>query len=237
MTIATRNALGLVLLFTAVAARGQELRFQLGGFTDYTTSARVYPASRDADPTISTTYTDFGGFLSLGGDLRIILSGSNSIGLTVQHISHNEVVDAIYGYNSSGNYVGVPVSDGFSFWIAELSGYFDIPIVGKDWSIYLGGGPELSVGKRDLKIGDDDANTPSIAALGIQVVVGVSYKFAGNWGARWEMKFRSPEINTASSFSSSTTTYDGLTVALPQLQYGKVDVDGTNFMLGLFYEF
>lgn len=211
-------------------------RIQIEGFIDYTTSARIYPASRDADPSISSTYNSFNGFLSPGGDVRVILNRSNVVGLTMQYMAAKQTIYNVYGYNQKDQYVGVPVNDGFSLWLTELNGYFDIPVLGERWSIYLGGGPELCFGRRDLQIGNAEANTSITTTVGIQVAAGVTFKFADHFGIRSEMKFRSPEFNTASTFNSASTTYDGLQISLPKTQYGKVNLDGDDFTLGLFWE-
>jgi hypothetical protein len=239
---------GLVLPFSAAEAQAQSeasipegilrqgTKIQIEGFIDYTTSARIYPASRDADPSISSTYNSFNGFPSPGGDVRVVLSRSNAVGLTMQHLTAKQTIYDIYGYNKLDQYVGVPVNDGFSFWVIELNGYFNIPILGERWNICLGGGPALYLGKRNLQIGNAEANTQMVTTGGIQVSAGVSFKFTNHLGIRSEMKFRSPEFNTTSTFSSPSTNYDGLTISLPKTQYGKVNLDGDDFTLGLFWE-
>jgi opacity protein-like surface antigen len=232
----------LSLVFLSSIARGQieptfyGTKIQIEGFVDYTTSARIYPSSRDADPSINSAYNSFSGFLSPGGDIRVVLSRSNVVGLTIQYLAEKQTIYSINGYNEAGEYVGVPVNDGFSLWLIELNGYFNIPILGGKWNLYLGGGPALYLGRRNLEIGNSEANTPLVATGGIQVAAGVTFKFTDNLGIRSEMKFRSPEFNTASSFNSSSITYDGLRVTLPKTQYGKVNLDGDDFTLGLFWE-
>ena len=233
--------IGLILIFSIAEARAQLESFpgtkiQIEGFVDFTTSARVYPAPLDADPAISSFYNSFPGFFSPGGDVRVVLSRLNDLGLTAQYMTEKQIIYSINGYNGGGQYVGVPVSDGFSVWVAELNGYFNIPILGDRWNIYLGGGPAIYFGKRNLQIGDALASTPLVTAGGIQVSAGVSFRFTDNLGIRVEMKFRSPEFNTTSTFSSPTTNYDGLEISLPQTQYGKVNLDGDDFTLGIFWE-
>jgi len=233
----------IILLAAFSCARGQGtgplagLGFQVSAFADFTTSARVYTAPRDQDPFISSFYNGLGGFISAGGDVRVILSRSETVGLTLQSLNSTQTVNTIYGYDPDGSYVGVPVRDGFNLWLLELNGYFNIPIVSGRWNIYLGGGPGFYFGRRNLQIGNDAANTPYVAAFGIQVEAGASFKFADRWGMRSEMKFRSPEFSTTSTFNASSTTYQGVQVTLPETLYGKVDVDGTDFTLGVFYEF
>ncbi len=121
-------------------------KIQVEGFIDYTTSARIYPASRDADPSISSTYNSFSGFLSPGADVRVVLSRSNVVGLTMQYLTAKQTIYDIYGYDKLDRYVGVPVNDGFSLWVIELNGYFNIPILGERWNICLGGGPRYTSG-------------------------------------------------------------------------------------------
>lgn len=238
------RAAALLLLLLFASANGQServlpggLNLQAGVFGDYITSARIYPAARDADPVISTTYNNVGGFLSLGANLRLMLPKGNAVGLTVQPITILQQTGAIYGYNSTGAYVGVPVRDGFNIWLLELTGYFNVPVVSDRWNIYLGGGPSIYFGKRILKIGNIEANTPTETSAGIQICAGVAYRFSSHWGVRGEMKAASPEFNTTSTFGLSSTEYNGLKVNLPQTLYGKVDVNGTDFTFGLFYEF
>ncbi len=168
--------------------------------------------------------------------MRIILNHSSVIGLTIQYLTARQTIYSIYGYDQTGQYVGVPVNDGFSLLLVELNGYFNIPILDGGWNIYLGGGPAHYFGRRNLQIGNSEANTPLVTAGGIQVSAGVPFKFTDYVGLRSEMKSRSPEFNTTSSFSSPTTTYNGTEVSLPKTQYGKVDLDGDDFTLGLCWE-
>lgn len=209
---------------------------QVGIFGDLVTSARLYPASRDADPTISETYYGLGLFLSEGLDLRMSLNRSNSIGIVLQPLHLKKTTSTIYGYDRAGNYLGVPVNDGFTIYAVEVNGYFRIPVVGDAWSIYLGGGPAVYLGRRVLAVGNAEAVTPYATAAGIQVLAGVSFMFADHFGVRSELKFRSPELNTVSTFNSSYTVYDGVRVSLPGTLYSKVNVDGTDFTLGVFFE-
>jgi len=235
-------SIGLVLFFSIAEAAAQSEgiiageRVEIESFIDYTTSARIYPAPRDADPSISSAYNSFGGFLSPGADFRIVLGRSNTVGLAVQYLTADQTIYEIYGYNTANQYVGVPVNDGFSLWLAELTWYFNIPILGDRWNVYLGGGPALCLGKRNLQIGTAVANTAAVPTGGIQVSAGVSFKFAEHFGLRSEFKFRSPEFNTTSSFNSTVTLYNGLQVSLPKTQYGKVNLDGDDFSLGIFWE-
>ena len=211
-------------------------KVQIEGFVDFNTSARIYPASRDADPSINSTYNSLGGFLSPGADVRIALGRSNFVGITTQVMRTSQTLYNIYGYNGADTYVGVPVNDGLSLWLLELNGYFNIPILGERWNVYLGGGPGLYLGKRDLRIGNSEATTPTVFTGGIQVAVGLTFKLTSDLGIRTEMKFRSPDFNTTSSFNSTSTIYDGLRVSLPNTQYGKVNLDGDDFTLGIFWE-
>ena len=240
----TFRTAGLLLLLSFTTARGQSERFlpggtrlQVGGFADFITSARIYPASRDADPVISTTYNSVGGFTAFGGDIRLILPQGNAVGITLLPIYLLNETGSIYGYNSSGEYIGAPIKDGFSLWLFELTGYFNIPVADGRWNLYLGGGPSVYFGKRIVQIGNAEANTPIESSLGIQICAGLSYRFTSHWGLRGEMKAMSPQLNTTSTFSSTSTEYNGLTVNLPQTLYGKIDINGTDFTLGVFYEF
>ena len=230
-------AVGLILLLSFEGAHGQEIKYQLSGFGDFTTSARIYPAPRDEDPIIRSSYNDFGGFLSFGGDARIILSRSNAVGLTIQSLSLKRNVNYIYGYNTLMEYIGVPIQDGFNLWLFELNGYFSIPVGGESWNVYLGGGPALYLGKRILEIGNAGATSILATAFGIQVATGVAYRFTDHWGIRGEMKFRSPEFNTTSTFGSAYTEYQGVRVSLPPPLSAKINVNGTDFTFGVFYEF
>jgi opacity protein-like surface antigen len=211
-------------------------QFQIGGFIDYTTSTRIYTNSRDQDPSISSSSNSLGGIVSGGIDLRFILTTADAIGFTFQPLNRKQEIYTIYGYNSYGNYFGVPVTDGFTLYTLELNGYFRLPVVSGKWSIYLGGGPAIYVGKRNLQIGDAKALTPLVTSLGIQVTAGVAYRLTDQIGIRGEMKFRSPELNTTSTFNSVSTTYNGLEMMLPKTQYGKIKLDGEDFTVGIFWE-
>ena len=104
--------IGLIILFSIAEAQAQAdesfeaNRIQIEGFIDYTTSARIYPASRDADPSINSDYNSFSGFLTPGGDIRIVLSRSNAVGVTIQYLKTQQTIYNIYGYNQTGQVCG-----------------------------------------------------------------------------------------------------------------------------------
>lgn len=230
------KAIAVVAILISTNSYAQYPHIQLTAFIDYNTSARVYPSPYDIDPVIRSSYTDLKGFISLGGETRVLLSRSSSLGATFQIMASRQQTGSIYGYDSNGNYVGVPIYDGFRITLFEVNGYFNLPVGGDKWRIYLGGGPALYWGKRNYQIGEAQASASTSTSFGIQVETGIEYKLTPNMGFRAEMKFRSPQFNSTITFAHSSTTYNALTISLPPSSVARINVNGTDFIFGAFIE-
>jgi|GEM_PF-4505229 opacity protein-like surface antigen len=230
------KAVAVVAILISTNSYAQCPRIQLTAYIDYNTSARIYPSPYDIDPIIRSSYSDLNGFISFGGEIRALFSRSNSLGTTFQIMASRQQTRTIYGYDPNGNYVSVPIYDGFHLTLFEFNGYFNLPLGGEKWRIYLGGGPALYFGKRDYEIGNAKATTTTSTNFGIQVETGVEYKIASSIGFRGEMKFRSPQFNSTAIFKQGSTTYNNLTISLPPLSVARINVNGTDFTLGIFVE-
>ncbi|MGB9591112.1 MAG: outer membrane protein, partial [Candidatus Kryptoniota bacterium] len=195
------KVVAVVAVLISTNSYAQYPLLQLTAYIDYNTSARIYPSPYDIDPIIRSSYSDLKGFVSFGGEGRVLFSRSNSVGITFQTMASREQTRAIYGYDPNGNYVSVPIYDGFHLTLFEVNGYFNLPFGGDRWRIYLGGGPALYFGKRDYQIGSAQAAASTSTTFGIQVETGIEYKITSNIGLRAEMKFRSPQFNSTSTFA------------------------------------
>ena len=103
----------------------------------------------------------------------------------------------------------------------------------------MGGGIGVYFGDNIKDIGDvHSIEMERKFAYGIQVEVGMDYMIWKNFSARFQMRFRDPEFEIESKYSSDTVNYNGKTYFLSNSPFiTKTNIDGITFTLGIAYNF
>jgi hypothetical protein len=131
------------------------------------------------------------------------------------------------------------VEDGYRMFPIELSGYFIIPVSTEKFKLYIGGGGGVYWGERirNFSIASSEpVNRP--LNFGIHVLSGLEYFVREQFSIRGEMKFRDPQFDTESQYTTDRITVNGLTYALSTQPFkSKVNLDGIVFQLQVAFHF
>ena len=222
-----------MLLFGLPATvRAEDLNFSVGFKGNFTTGSQLFPNPNSPDEFKRAQFFPIEDFFGYGIEFQYQIPETNlAVGLSADYIRATTT-------RSAGSSV-VPVKDGYRVIPVELTGYFKIPVSGPTFGVYMGGGAGVYFGRRIYEIASAEAQTTDVGhGFGIHVLGGVKYRVTDWFGLNLEMKFRDLQFKTASHFTTSSITYQGTTVLLPQGSLAsRVHTDGVIFQLGTMFSF
>jgi len=129
---------------------------------------------------------------------------------------------------------GLSAEDGFEAIPVELTGLFTLPLSGERFSVFLGGGAGLYLGRRILLVGGVEAERLNFqTGFGIHVLGGVGYRLTDWLSITAEMKFRDVQFDAAARLPASAVTSDGRIIMLPRdTIVSRVHIDGMLVQVG-----
>lgn len=223
----------LVLLMGLPATvTAEDLNFSFSVKGNFTTGSQLFPNPNSPDDFKRAQFFPIEDFFGYGIELQYQIPETNlAVGLSADYIRATTT-------RSSG-FPAVPVKDGYRVIPIEFTGYFNIPVSGPTFGVYMGGGAGVYFGRRIYEIADVQAQTTDVGhGFGIHVLGGLKYRLTDWFGLNLEMKFRDLQFKTTNQFSTSSVTYKGTTVFLPQGSFAsRVHTDGVIFQLGTTFSF
>ena len=199
----------------------------------YTTSAEIFlnPNSsnlelRNRSYTLEDSYNP-------GIDIRYKFSEEFILGLNVEYIKKTAMAPNLTAF--IGNQVVVlQVEDGFKVFPVELTFHYFFPFSTEDFKFIMGGGLGYYYGEFVRNFAGTELEVVERkVAIGIHVSTSMDYMIHKNLSARFEMKFRNPQYNVKSKYSTTTVMYQGNEIQLPEDDFEtKVDINGLTFSLG-----
>ncbi len=219
-----RGCLFLLLFSPAYAQRGEHSISLFGGFVD---DAQIFLFPQSPDPIARQQTADVGASFTGAVSWRYRFIPTLSAELRAEYLSHD---------SESSDVVGTPVVQGFRIAMFEGSALFSLPFSTKRFEMYVGGGIGLYSGRRLYSIaGIESEHVSSIPAVGIHVLVGAEYLFAGNLGVRGEVIFRDPQMGVENRFPQPSVTSHGITYPLQTTPFrSNINLNGNVYSLGLF---
>ncbi|MEN3037877.1 MAG: hypothetical protein ABDI07_01775 [Candidatus Kryptonium sp.] len=209
----------------------------IGANFNYILSAFVYPNVISSDRGIRNLSTEVNGWIGISADLRYEFASGYLLGLSLEAV--NKKVEDFLIRRISNQIVRIPVEDRFRIYIAELSLFFVAPFSSQRWKIYIGGGLGAYKGdftKSILNVKSKIQKSP--VNFGIQVISGVMYNFNERFGARIELKFRDPIVETENKFTERFINYNGHTIQIDQAPFRpRVNFDTMTLILGIAFSF
>lgn len=223
------RGMSLCALITA-AASAQDESHAVTLFGNVVTSAKIFfnPASPDPFERNATN------------DISSMLSGSLQYGFAMSDISRLQVAfEYLYGSETSYDNYNTEIVDGFRMYGVELSGIFLLPVSGKRFMIYIGGGGGAYWGTREYSLAGLFARAPaSNLSFGILTIFGLEYRVLPPLSLKLELRFRDPQIDTENEFGQPTLDVQGVTYHLPTRPFpSKVNVNGNVYSLGVCWAF
>jgi opacity protein-like surface antigen len=172
-----------------------------------------------------------------GADVRAnVLWDRFYIGISIERIRSNGS-----SFSGLGNspYVIIPVTEGFDMTLAEVSGYYIVPVSTDEIQFYMGGGFGYYNGQRHSSFaGIVPIVLKTESNVGIHVLTGVEYALTKNLGLRGELKFRDPHFDVTDKYKQGSVYYKGYYIRLRQTEsVTRVNLNGINYMLGVVFKF
>ena len=190
----------------------------------------LYPNS--LDPFLRNSNIGLDDIFSYSSEIRYGVTEVFVVGLSIEYLQKKE-----FGRNLTIGTQRIEVEDGFRVYPIELSVYYILPFSTEYFKFFMGGGGGIYIGEHLRKFGDAEVtNVSRKFAYGIQVGVGMDYMITDYFSVRGELKFRDPEFEMTSKYSSKTINYFGTTYILSNEQFdSKVNIDGITFMAGIVF--
>jgi opacity protein-like surface antigen len=198
-----------------------------------TTGTLVFPYPESADAIKRSESIDIGNSLGYGVEVRYFIPGSNvGVGLGIEH---ERATTATSFPISRGR--SIPAIDGYSATPIELSGFFIIPFSGPVFSVHMGGGVGVYMGKRIFSIaGVEAASTDNGNDFGIHVLAGFEFQLGEFIAVGGEMKFRDLHFTTSNAFPVSQIRWGNEVVSVSTAPFpSRISTDGVVFQLELTY--
>ena len=215
--------------------RAEERLFSIGLKGNFTTGSQLFPTPNSTDPFQRSQFFSIEDFFGTSVELKYFFPESNlAIGLSADYIRTTASQSLRISSTQS-----IPVDDGYRVIPVELTGYFQIPVSGPTFGVYMGGGGGVYFGRRIYRIGGVEA--PAIDeghGFGIHVLGGLSYQFTEWFALNAEMKFRDLQFESTNRFSSSQIIYNGTIIRVSDAPFAsRVHTDGIVFQIGTVFRF
>ncbi len=228
----------LFLLSDVLHASERNRKYSLALKGTYTSTSKLFPtpdAIQELQRTRSIEINDIFGY---GVEIRRQLGDESiEVGVGVEYIHTTKTgLAAVPGGSPT---LRLPVADGYRFVPLEFTGYFIIPFSSETVKFFMGGGMGFYYGDRIYQVVNRTAQTvENRVAFGIHVLTGLDYFINRSFSVRGEVKFRDPQFEMTSKFTSTNVEYGGRTYRLSQQPFdSKVNLDGLVVTIGAVLNF
>lgn len=227
----------LIICFVQARAQYNNANFGLSGNYIYTTTAKYYPYPNAASFAEESYTLDMEDITSYAFELRYRLSESIFLGAYAEYIEAEflNTTKLLIGQN----YEDAAVLDKFTVIPIELNLYYVLPFSGSKFKFLMEGGVAYYYGTFDRELGNASiANVKKDFAYGIQTGVSTEYLLTDFLIFQFKMKFRDPEIEIDSKYSSTLVNVGGREAVIPRESFSsKLNIDGVAFIFGILTQF
>ena len=225
----------IILTFSSVLlAQTKENKFGFSLNINYTTTSEFFLHPNSTDAVIRNIHEDLEDIRSYSAELRYFLSESILIGIGTEYI---EKTSDNVNLNLGG--FRLVMTDGYKMIPLELSLYYQLPFSTESFKFFMGGGMGIYFGWNIRAVGDVSIkNISRKIGYGIHVSVGMDYVVKKFLSLRGQMRFRDPEFEMESEYSSDIVNYEGRALLFQSQTFAsKVNIDGITFSLGAVFNF
>jgi opacity protein-like surface antigen len=217
-------------LLANAAAHAQEWKHSIGANVDIVSGSQIFISPFSRDPFLRGSTTQIGAFVNPRITYGYSFSPTAQIQGSFEYLRSEE--------KETDNY-GTEYVDGFRLYAVEATGIFYLPVSGKRFLIFIGGGAGLYWGSRTFSIAGLSSNSSEPrASFGIVTVFGLEYVILERLSARAELRFRDPQIGAENSFDRTSVTSGGITYLLdPQPFASRINPNGNVYSAGLTFRF
>ncbi len=222
------------LVFTlSVYAQANDKKFGISLNVNYTSTSQLFLQPKAIDPFIRNTHEILDKITSYSFDIRYQLSESILIGIG------SELIEKTFDNSINLGGIRAKMNDGYKMVPLEISAFYLIPFSTQHFKFFFGGGFGLYFGEHIRDLGDVAiSNEIKKIGYGIHVAIGLDYVIYDFISVRGQMRFRDPEFEMTSKYSSETVNYNNESYTLPSQTFSsKVNIDGITFTLGVVLNF
>ncbi len=225
----------LLLLFPgACLSQYNGKNFSLSAGFNYITTSKIYLQPNSADPFFRSTHDNLEDIYSVSFEFRYTVLDELIIGIGAEYLSKTHTNRNFF---LAGN--RIEIEDGYSVIPIEISGYYLVPFSTENFKFFMGGGAGIYLGRHIRRFGNAEFNPDgNEIGYGIHVAIGMEYLLNEYFSVRGQMRFRDPEFNMKSRYSSKEVNYKGNIYPLPAGSISsKVNIDGITFNIGVSFNF
>ncbi len=234
MKMKTYTAIFFILLFPLFAfSQSAENKISISFNWNYTTTSKLFLQPNYPDPIVRSIHEDLDHIYSYFVEVRYQLMEAVFIG------AGSEYIKKTFKKNINLSGTRIPTEDGYRMVPFELSIYYQLPFSSEHFKFFMGGGSGIYFGEHIRNLGNVTiSNESRKASYGIHVAVGMEYIVNNLLSFRGQMRFRDPEVEMKSRYSSSFVNYNGKEYLLPSQSFeSKVNIDGIVFTIGAVINF
>ena len=230
----TKITVTFFLVAVTIYAQYNENKFEITANYIYTATSKLYLQPNSSDPIIRGTHDDLDDIWSYSAEIGCRIYEDIMIGLAVEYVKKT-----FTNRNMNLGGISAVMNDGYRVIPVDLTIYYTLPFSTEFFKFFMGGGGGLYFGGHIRQLGDVTASTiSSKIGYGIHVTVGMDYLFNKRFALRTQMRFRNPQFEMKSQYSSNIVNYDGRAFLLPSNTFdSKVDIDGVSFVAGILFQF
>lgn len=224
-----------VALICVSFSSAQDKRHSVTVFGSYTTSSKLFHNPKSADGFLRRQYLSLEDIFGFGIEFRFSVEPDLlQIGFSVEYLRKRK--EGKYAYSTDQN---IATRDGFAAIPLEVTPYFTIPIGGKLFRIYIGGGIGMYIGERSYEFADVAARTiDRKIGAGIHIISCTRFFIGPNTALQADIKFRDVQFETSNVFSKSSTAYHGRIIPLESERLNSlINIDGMTFNIGTVFYF
>lgn len=228
----------IISLNSIIFAQYNGNRFSVFAGFDYITSAQIFLNPNSSDIFLRNSSFEINNLYSPIVDFRYRLNDDLILGLNTEYISKSQTGNNL-SVKEGSQEIKLDVADGVMFIPIEFSLHYYLPFSTDQFKFTMGLGVGYNLGKQTRKFGNTEIETISRRnSMGILVTVGVEYLITDQFGARFNMKFRDPEIELTNRYKNSIIDYNGTQVQLSSDTFNsKINLDGISFIIGMVFHF
>ncbi len=223
-----------VLIPFTISAQFADNNFGIALNGVYTTSAEIFLNPNSSNLELRNRSYTLEDIFNPGIEIRYRFSEEFILGLNLEYIKKTATAPNLTAFIGS-QVVVLKVEDGLKVFPIELTFHYFFPFSTEDFKFMMGGGFGYYYGEFIRNFAGTELEVVERKiAVGIHVSTSMDYMIHNNLSARFEMKFRNPQYNVKSKYSTTTVIYQGNEIQLPADDFEtKVDVNGLTFSLGL----
>lgn len=199
-----------------------------------TTDAKLFLQPKASDPVLAYLHSPLEDIWGFSVNIRYSVFDEIFLGINAGFIKET-FSTADFGIAGPTILEIVSAEEGFELIPVEFDVFYLFPFSNDDFKFYIGAGAGAYFGNHIRNFSDVSSETiEQPFSVGVHVLTGIEYMIFDYLSARFEMKFRDPEIEMKNRYTKLEFEYEGRNYRINnEIFHSKVNLDGTLFQLGI----